>query len=531
MIAFLILVLQLVSAEPTPTVSSKAYTSDIRYDDGINFDTFAKKIAEARVNTLEDALSLVPTDFFNNYVLMYRSRSLQDASPLSPRAIVFGRSARFIFAFNGNQKQKGYNTLEMIQFREKTQRWEFREIIFNDNKPPVFSEANPQKCLECHQSPHRENVDMRPNWEPYNFWPGAYASVDDTIKPVLKQEYEHDQKEHLALYGTLARFLPQDFILVDEQAQELDRINRFFSSVKPYNKRYQFLPETYNTRAPLNLTKSLVSLNMYRVARLAKEELGGLFNTYKYSLLGLGHYAGIASSEGLKFSCGDLYMPKFVKELHLDRTLRERSLPTKQYIRSEIAGWHFGIAAGLDILFLPLGVQTDDWSMDFKTQGRFSFEDRFTSPHYSPIHLREAMNVVYAGDPALDMDCKQLQEQSEKALTQFAMSGSLLRVLKAHPIEVKKPTKPLIQRCISCHVNYEDGGQAPSIPFDDFGRLKPMLMKTGYPRGTLFEEIVYRTGDHASLKDQMPPAGVVERERRDEFIDRLKSLFINADYQ
>ncbi|MBY0384495.1 hypothetical protein K2X05_04985, partial [bacterium] len=84
-------------------------------------------------------MGLVPQEFFQNYVLMYRSRSLQDASYLMPRAIVFGRSAKFIMAFNGHEKQKGYNNLEIIQYREKTQRWEFREITFSQYKPPVFS--------------------------------------------------------------------------------------------------------------------------------------------------------------------------------------------------------------------------------------------------------------------------------------------------------------------------------------------------------------------------------------------------------
>lgn len=121
-----------------------SYSSDVTFDDGINYESFVQGITTQNAVTLEQALELVPRDFYKNYVLVYRSRSLQDSNPLFPRAIVFGKSARFIMAFNGHKKQKGYNALEIIQFREKAHRWEFREILFQEGKVPTFSEANPK---------------------------------------------------------------------------------------------------------------------------------------------------------------------------------------------------------------------------------------------------------------------------------------------------------------------------------------------------------------------------------------------------
>jgi hypothetical protein len=48
-------------------------------------------------------------------MLMRRSASIQDASDAHPRAIVFGDDARFIFTFNGEPSQRGYDAVEILQ--------------------------------------------------------------------------------------------------------------------------------------------------------------------------------------------------------------------------------------------------------------------------------------------------------------------------------------------------------------------------------------------------------------------------------
>ncbi len=515
----------------TPLPAS-SYTSDIKHNDGIDYDSLVEKITAGGAKTLEQTLALIPSEFYANYVLMYRSRSLQDANPRYPRAIVFGRSARFIMAFNGDDRQKGYNNLEIIQFRDKTYRWEFREITFVEGQAPRFSEPNPAKCLECHQNPSRQTVDPRPNWEPYNFWPGAYASVDDKIKPVLKPDYEkYINGDTTYLYGTLQKFLPQDLFLIDEQAAEQENLEKFETRIKPNHQRYKHLGP-FNSKSPLSFTKSTVMLNMQRVLRLVREELGDLFDVYKYSLLGIGDAVSPQSSHALKFACGDLYMPTAVHAKHLGRALEMKSIPEKKYLRPTPSyGWRHGVAAGLDILLKPLGIITEDLSMDFKTDGRFSFDDRFTSPHSASTHLREAAMIVYADDAAIQMDCKQLKEAAEKTLTNFDNNGGVDQSLRqAQTSQEMQPKRPLISRCISCHVNFEDGGLAPSIPFDDFTRLKPLLSENKYPRGTLFQEILFRTSDHAPLRVQMPPAGQVDRSQRDDFIVALEKLLTSDSH-
>jgi hypothetical protein len=506
-------------------LNTALYTSDVKYDDGVSYEWLTEKMKLTKAQTLESTLELIPREFYNNYVLVYRSRSLQDASSLFPRAIVFGKSSRFIMAFNGHEKQKGFNNLEIIQFRETTHRWEFREITFSQNNLPVFSEANPKKCLECHQSPKRINVDPRPNWEPYNFWPGVYASVDDKIEPVLKPDHQkYLNGDSSQTHSTVSRFLPQDMILIEEQSHELDNLIKFEEKIKPTHNRYKYF-SAFNTRGPLNITKSLVTLNMQRVARIMREELGDLFDVYKYTILGLGGAENM-NSASLKFKCEELYMPESLFNAHLQEAMKKRKISEREYSRPQgHFNWQLEFATGVDIVFTALNIQTDDWSMDFRTNGRFSAVDRFTSPHDSAGHFRAAVNKVYADDPAVQLGCKELAPLAIDQMTVFENSGGFKEAVAHRKIEeIKKPIQPIIQRCIGCHVNYEDGGQAPAIPFDDFSILKPMLQENKYRRGTLYEEILYRTSDHAPLKDQMPPAGIQDRQQRDEFMETLQKV-------
>lgn len=505
-------------------------TSNLNYDigpevdDGIDYDRLKIAVQDDQsIRSLEQTLALVPKPFFDKYVLLYRSRSLQGSSYLKPRAVVFGRSARFVFAFNGDEKHDGYNTLEIIQFRQATNRFEFHEITFESGKLPRFSDPNPKKCLECHQSPLRQNVDMRPNWEPYNFWPGVYASVDETIEPVLKIGYENYKSGRSQyLPAPLNVFQAQDLVLIDEQSKEKLYLNEFETKIKPSHPRYRFLPD-YNLRNPLSLTKILITLNFRRIWRLIKEELGDVdYAIYKPAVAGLSS-SGDQNFDGTDHRCGKLYLPDSVKEkMHVTWN---KLFPDKSYTepQSLYAGpGRFPLAVGLEWLFETRGIDTSDWSLDFKTGGRFSFDgDRFTSPNDSAIHLRDALNLA---DPELGkLSCDKLKELSLKNFTALESSGELDKRLHATLYEPKLPQTPLINRCIRCHVGNDDLS-APRIPFDNFTELAKRLPEPKYLQGSLLAEIRFRTSDHAPRDMQMPPAGRLDSKLRDEFIQTLEGL-------
>ncbi len=497
------------------------YESSIDHDDQINIDLFKNNIEVSGANTVDEALGLIPSEFFENYVLVYRSRSLQDSSFEYPRAIVFGKSARFIMSFNGHESQKGYNSIEAIQFREDEQKWEFHEITFSETTPPKF-EKNPTKCLECHQSPSRQNVDMRPNWEPYNFWPGVYASMDKTLEPVLRRTLDRANETGSTPYGVLAKFTEDDFILVDEQSQEKERLEFFEENIKTAPlSRYRFLGE-FNTRDPLDFTKALIQLNMMRISRIMKESLGEAFDTYKYTLFGMGT-ASFLSSRNLRFQCRKLYMTGEPLNTHLNFLNANYAINLENYLNPPDTYFEKSLEEFLDIIFQPFGVSTKDWSMDFKTNGRFAFRNRYGSPADSFIHLRDAMVRVYKDEPAAEMSCDELEEKSEQALQQFYGSGEMMNLFNAVAGAPIPRQRPLIDRCMNCHVGYDDV-LAPYIPFNNPMLLKVELDRGTYRRGTLLDEIRYRTGPHATRNEQMPPAGQVDPELRQEFLDFIESL-------
>jgi cytochrome c553 len=122
---------------------------------------------------------------------MYRSRSLQGATPQFPRAILFGPGSadedatvatnRLFMAFNGDPTEAEYQSLEMIQFRGATGRFEFSKVVFSPPSRPLFLKSPPE-CVRCHDSPGH------PNWTPYPFWPGAFPSTDGFSQSGAQEE-------------------------------------------------------------------------------------------------------------------------------------------------------------------------------------------------------------------------------------------------------------------------------------------------------------------------------------------------------
>ncbi|MGE3973937.1 MAG: hypothetical protein AB7F59_05355 [Bdellovibrionales bacterium] len=164
-----------------------------------NFDTLQDiKLSEIeniiqknKVFTVEDLLGVLPQKYLEGYTLLYGSRSLQEASLEYPRAIVTGKTARTIIAFNGHHGQRGYNEIEVIEFNEVKKKFDFAVISFSPNassKPTI--DKNPSTCVACHRS------DSRPNWATYGFWAGAYGSQHSAV-------FGHNPPEEVSGYKKL----------------------------------------------------------------------------------------------------------------------------------------------------------------------------------------------------------------------------------------------------------------------------------------------------------------------------------------
>jgi hypothetical protein len=147
------------------------------------YEDLVDLIQSKHLQSLEEVLPLLPEELRSHYTLMRDSRSLQEASDLAPRVIMYGRDARLTCTFNGDPSQRGYDSLECFQFRDETNSFDFRQIQFPTKENGLlqveYSESNRSadktiSCKGCHMA------DPRPNWDSYSKWPGAYGENDDT---------------------------------------------------------------------------------------------------------------------------------------------------------------------------------------------------------------------------------------------------------------------------------------------------------------------------------------------------------------
>lgn len=193
--------------------------------DGFRLENFLSLLNENKVETVDQAVALLPADLRTNYVLFKESRGLQKATPLNPRAVLFGTDGRFVIAFNGDKNLAGYNALEMYQVNPDTSEFEFYRMQF---PPKLDSEGriippnkNPHTCMHCHTS------NLRPIWNSYPKWPGAFAERDDLLtkeESELYVKFLENKKTH-PRYSTL--------IHRNDEAQAPYRVSRMQKNMEP----------------------------------------------------------------------------------------------------------------------------------------------------------------------------------------------------------------------------------------------------------------------------------------------------------
>jgi len=165
----------------------------------ISFEDVEQIVNSQHPADVSQLLSALLPEFMSSYTLVHDSRSIQGASLVNPRAIVYGRTASFILAFNGDPSQAGYRRLEMMQYRDGSNHYELREITF-DRRGARISGKNPARCIACHGNvPH-------PIWQSYSDWPGVFGSADDhsqyndeeiPFRNFMSEEAKHPRYKYL----------------------------------------------------------------------------------------------------------------------------------------------------------------------------------------------------------------------------------------------------------------------------------------------------------------------------------------------
>lgn len=187
---------------------------------------------------------------------MYASGSLQEATFIEPRIIVFGPLADFIFTFNGSKDMGGGGTVEMMSYDHDRKDFSFTELGFKkelkegklrfllddevelENEKVIVTKPNTTKCMDCHGY-----VKPGPIWGNHFFWLGAFGSNDD----LLFGSFRPGRQDDHGRYGFL-----NDLKWPRSQGRALDlpngapdvELNGYISFLKssPTHPRYKYLP-------------------------------------------------------------------------------------------------------------------------------------------------------------------------------------------------------------------------------------------------------------------------------------------------
>jgi hypothetical protein len=464
-----------------------------------------RELIEARqARSVEDVLAALPEDLRSGYTLVFASRSLQDATLDSPRAILFGAAAELMLTFNGEPRQRGFSAIETVEFDARTNSFIFREITFapGTSDPVRISDANPPRCSVCHGNP------ARPIWDTAPSWPGVYgeqygaglsAAELKGMRRFLARQPTHPRYRYLLGANALARretYVSSSGVLYNGSAAE------------PPNARLAAFLATQNVRA---IIQSLA--------------LRPAFPSHIYVLLG--------AADGTCGPVADFYPPAMQAMISSDikrfraiaddaqRQQRESKLQrgadrgpahpqsteatdkaafryiAERYLEVPTERWTLAFERGSHDLSTPNGsitfeqalyawlVQTDDRLQTLSSYRTYLPDDAYCE--YLRLKSRSALQDWHAANPQRSAAVDVATHNESDA----ARSSSQLQTL--------------LQSCIGCHSD----DVAPRLPFSDPTQLAALLPTGGYPHGRLIDEILFR----------LTPAAAAQRMPRGVYVD------------
>jgi hypothetical protein len=498
------------------------------------FEDLKNLIADPKANikSIDDLVACLPDPFRKNYILMFKSQSIQFASYQKPRAILFGPDASLMLAFSGEPNKQNYNSLEVTQFREDKARFDFKEIKFSDQGVAKVNES-PTSCVQCHRA------DPRPNWDAYNHWRGAYFGRDSQIP----SDSEESKNYEAFLNGPKKE---GRYKWLEEQSYA-------------GSARYGY--EGHTTEMPRTLDNDLTYMNMKRVSRKMTESPA--FEFYKYAIFA----ASLSCSKPEDFIPTDLLAAQFHRGLDtyedetkdwMDYDLEQRQseapnndhgIPPVIFERGynghsepiqnihTIGFWRF--------LMENRGIKTNDWTMnvdpnlysfydgsgrslefvipslvdalnDKDIQGMMPTDNRFCGPSGITLLYVTKRNRCYEFRDTRNAICEYLKDKSQAQLKKLPKEFWLTPKLTAGQ---RFPAG--LESCKRCHGRVSP--QATVFNFEDLSLFAKTIKEGGRAHGTLKDEILYRI--QSGEADRMPKNGIpLSQDQVSEIQDYLKQF-------
>lgn len=464
----------------------------------LGFAQLQSQISQQQIHSVEGMVQLLPVSMRSHYVLVFASRSLQAAGFENPRAILYGSDAKFIVTFNGHPQQRGFESVEVAEFKPETQSFELREIRFpaGQGAPVEYSQADPPQCLSCHGSP------VRTLWDSAPLWPGAYG--ERYLQPLSAPEKTG-----------IARFLEQ---------QPNNPRYRLLLDTERFGRRDLYIPDAHsrydgNAAEPPNadFSRLLGDLNSHRIVRQLSAQPG--FPEFQYALLGVaegdcGPLPGFLPEEARAAARAGLEQLSALTQSANGRAALIRRQRLSTFADLPATAQSSRSASLTELRYLAeegLALTTRAWTLAIE-QGSYDFSTPGPMINTVAEQLRERL---LAADPQLavlvayrthipdDPYCSYLQNMSRRALTASATGSTHWGV----PSEPRRAAEATLQECAACH----EGHTAQALPFADTEALALRLHERGYPRGELLDEIEFRLTPqsgiaHMPLNDNLDEA-------------------------
>ena len=469
---------------------------------GFDFATFQSLLQQSNATSVDELIAALPFTLRSRYALVFDSRSLQGATLIDPRVILYGPDARFVATFNGDPSQRGFQTVETMEFEPEASEFRFRELRFQEkgsgSAAVVVSEVNPERCARCHGTP------ARPIWDTYPLWPGAYG-----------EHYGHGLSATES--AGLASFLAQQ--PAHPRYRNLLNAKRFAERATFRETAGRRYAGTQEEPPNAQLSQLLTQLQIQSITRnLARQPR---FPLFEYALLG--------TSEG---SCGpveDFYpdalwrvqrsrFQAFVRATALANSRQWQLKDSRTAVDGAVHTTARNVPRDNNLVGLRyvtetgLGTSTRSWSLALET-GTYDF----TSSPFSLLAMRDALLAEVASHDEKvrelsqfatssdgDRYCSYLKRRSRAALQDSTAepdppSGPAPATATAETL----PVPAALTQCIGCH----ETGAAPLHPFSRPDLLRVELRAGSSPHGTLLDEIRFRLSPAAGARSM--PLGLL----------------------
>lgn len=397
--------------ERTSEDHPERYT-DTGYQIDLKFEDLVAIIESLEDKSLGTLISKLPGTFKERYVLLHHSKSDQKASPLKPRVLMLGKTAKLVFAYSAyDESEEGCDILQVQEFSDQSHRFSFREVSLCGGEYRI-SLANPPKCMSCHNGPESNSsqVDPRPLWEPYNVWPQTYQPSANSLLFSNNSSSPTDE----AFESELLDSYEKEILLFDRNIE--DHYNQFLESSRDDVLYSQLKPfEPRGKKLSVEMTDRLNQLNLRRIARLIKQEE---FDPIRHLMIGAATVWDCYDEDELKI---DAQLWETIREnawqkinyrpVYYDLTTQSFQVQSKDTLYMFFGSTPL-VESFWSVFPQYLGLNIEAWNTTWSLKGKFANSGmRMAGPMNAKRLASRAMSYVYTDRELSEVTCQTMQSQ------------------------------------------------------------------------------------------------------------------------